>query len=96
MLVQSILRNMNSECPRRLLGEGLGSCSIEELHQIEQQLEKSVGKIRARKVNLKAIKIHDFHNIYESQLIRMRKPWSVLADSSFQGTNRRTKRKGNL
>ncbi|KAB1200892.1 MADS-box protein SOC1 [Morella rubra] len=37
---------------RRLLGEGLGSCSIEELHQIEQQLEKSVGKIRARKTQV--------------------------------------------
>ncbi|XP_031285340.1 MADS-box protein SOC1 isoform X2 [Pistacia vera] len=37
---------------RKLLGEGLGSCSIEELQQIEQQLEKSVSNIRARKVHL--------------------------------------------
>lgn len=36
---------------RKLLGEGLGSCSIEELQQVEHQLEKSVTKIRARKVN---------------------------------------------
>ncbi|KAJ9680831.1 hypothetical protein PVL29_019983 [Vitis rotundifolia] len=35
---------------RKLLGEGLGSCSIEELQQIEQQLERSVSCIRARKV----------------------------------------------
>ncbi|KAJ9680832.1 hypothetical protein PVL29_019983 [Vitis rotundifolia] len=34
---------------RKLLGEGLGSCSIEELQQIEQQLERSVSCIRARK-----------------------------------------------
>uniref|UniRef100_A0A2P2M8Z7 MADS-box protein SOC1 isoform X1 n=1 Tax=Rhizophora mucronata TaxID=61149 RepID=A0A2P2M8Z7_RHIMU len=34
---------------RKLLGEGLGSCTIEELQQLEQQLEKSVSNIRARK-----------------------------------------------
>ncbi|KAK7294971.1 hypothetical protein RJT34_17872 [Clitoria ternatea] len=34
---------------RKLLGEGLGSCSLEELQQIEQQLEKSVSSVRARK-----------------------------------------------
>jgi len=32
----------------------LGSCSIEELQEIEQQLEGSVSKIRARKVNFKS------------------------------------------
>lgn len=32
------------------MGEGLGSCSLEELQQIEQQLEKSVSTVRARKV----------------------------------------------
>ncbi|XP_059456278.1 MADS-box protein SOC1 [Corylus avellana] len=37
---------------RRLLGEGLGSCSIEELQEIEQQLEGSVSKIRARKTQV--------------------------------------------
>ncbi|KAL8114262.1 hypothetical protein AgCh_021204 [Apium graveolens] len=35
---------------RKLLGEGLGSCSISELQQIEQQLEKSVCTVRARKM----------------------------------------------
>jgi hypothetical protein len=34
------------------MGEGLGSCSMEELQQIEQQLEKSVSVVRARKVSL--------------------------------------------
>jgi len=36
---------------RKLLGEGLGSCSLEELQQIEQQLERSVSNVRARKVS---------------------------------------------
>lgn len=34
---------------RRLLGENLASCSLEELQQLETQLERSVTKIRARK-----------------------------------------------
>ncbi|KAG6748026.1 hypothetical protein POTOM_047921 [Populus tomentosa] len=34
---------------RKLLGECLGSCTIEELQQIEHQLERSVSTIRARK-----------------------------------------------
>lgn len=37
---------------RKLLGEGLGSCSINELQQIEQQLEKSVCTVRARKMQV--------------------------------------------
>ncbi|KAL5796308.1 hypothetical protein ACOSQ2_001128 [Xanthoceras sorbifolium] len=37
---------------RRLLGEGLGSCTIEELQQIEQQLERSVSNVRARKTQV--------------------------------------------
>ncbi|KAL6495440.1 MADS-box protein soc1-like [Orobanche gracilis] len=34
---------------RKLLGEGLGTCTIEELQQLERQLERSVNIIRARK-----------------------------------------------
>ncbi|KAF7138077.1 hypothetical protein RHSIM_Rhsim07G0096200 [Rhododendron simsii] len=34
---------------RKLLGDCVESCSIEELHQIEQQLETSLSNIRARK-----------------------------------------------
>ncbi|KAK9758015.1 hypothetical protein RND81_01G200900 [Saponaria officinalis] len=34
---------------RRLLGENLGTCNLEELRQLETQLEKSVTKIRAKK-----------------------------------------------
>lgn len=37
---------------RRLLGEGLDSCSVEELQQTENQLERSLTKIRARKNHL--------------------------------------------
>ncbi|XP_071932556.1 MADS-box protein SOC1 isoform X2 [Coffea arabica] len=34
---------------RKLLGEGLVSCTVEELQQLERQLERSVNCIRARK-----------------------------------------------
>ncbi|XP_010692327.2 MADS-box protein SOC1 [Beta vulgaris subsp. vulgaris] len=34
---------------RRLLGENLGSCTLEELQQLENQLERSVSIIRAKK-----------------------------------------------
>ncbi|KAM7512050.1 hypothetical protein LguiB_010925 [Lonicera macranthoides] len=37
---------------RKLLGEGLGSCTVEEIVRIEQQLEKSVGTIRAKKMEV--------------------------------------------
>ncbi|XP_058105615.1 MADS-box protein SOC1 isoform X2 [Magnolia sinica] len=37
---------------RKLLGESLGSCPIEELQQIESQLERSLSSIRARKTQL--------------------------------------------
>ncbi|KAE8715250.1 MADS-box transcription factor 50 [Hibiscus syriacus] len=37
---------------RKLLGEGLGSCTLQELQQIEQQLEKSVSIIRAKKTQV--------------------------------------------
>lgn len=37
---------------RRLLGESLDSCSVEELEQVEQLLERSLNNIRARKNTL--------------------------------------------
>nr|AQM52282.1 SOC1 [Monotropa hypopitys] len=37
---------------RKLLGEGLGSCTFEELVHIEQQLERSASTIRARKMEV--------------------------------------------
>ncbi|CAN1308346.1 MADS-box protein SOC1 [Linum perenne] len=40
---------------RRLMGEDLGSCTLEDLQQIEQQLESSVCVVRARKVPISFI-----------------------------------------
>ncbi|KAK4837220.1 hypothetical protein QYF36_003753 [Acer negundo] len=37
---------------RRLLGQELGSCSIDELQEIDGQLEQSLRRIRARKAQL--------------------------------------------
>lgn len=37
---------------RKLLGESVGLCTIEELQQLEQQLESSVNRIRARKTQV--------------------------------------------
>ncbi|KAF8380378.1 hypothetical protein HHK36_027863 [Tetracentron sinense] len=42
---------------QKLLGESLGSCSIEELQQTEDQLEQSLSNIRARKNQLYKEKI---------------------------------------
>ncbi|GKU89437.1 hypothetical protein SLEP1_g3574 [Rubroshorea leprosula] len=36
---------------RKLLGQGLGSCSVEELQEIGSQLEQSLKNIRARKIH---------------------------------------------
>ncbi|KAL5565438.1 hypothetical protein UlMin_028602 [Ulmus minor] len=45
---------------RKLLGEGLGSCSIKDLQQVEQQLERSVSKVRARKAEVFKQQIEHF------------------------------------
>ncbi|PSS09620.1 MADS-box protein [Actinidia chinensis var. chinensis] len=37
---------------RKLLGEGLGSCTFEELQQIEHQLERSVSSVREKKMQV--------------------------------------------
>ncbi|KAK9145072.1 hypothetical protein Sjap_004975 [Stephania japonica] len=37
---------------RKLIGEGLSSCSIDELHELEKHLEKSLTKVRDRKNHL--------------------------------------------
>lgn len=42
---------MKFEYYRKLLGDGLELCPIDELQQVENQLERSLAKIRARKVN---------------------------------------------
>ncbi|KZV16521.1 MADS-box protein [Dorcoceras hygrometricum] len=37
---------------RKFLGEGLGTCSIQELQILERQLDRSIGIIRAKKMSL--------------------------------------------
>ncbi|KAH7850128.1 hypothetical protein Vadar_028319 [Vaccinium darrowii] len=45
---------------RRLLGEGLELCTNEELQQIEQQLERSVSKVRSRKMQVFKKQVNQF------------------------------------
>lgn len=40
---------------RKLLGHNLGSCSMDELHEIDNQLERSLKSIRARKVDFMCV-----------------------------------------
>jgi hypothetical protein len=35
---------------RKILGENLGECSVEELHTLEVKIEKSLQTIRGKKV----------------------------------------------
>nr|AXY87490.1 MADS-box protein-like protein [Cymbidium goeringii] len=37
---------------RKLMGENLESCSVEELHELESRLEQSIRKVRGRKSHL--------------------------------------------
>ncbi|XP_061363745.1 MADS-box protein SOC1-like isoform X1 [Gastrolobium bilobum] len=50
----SMMKNIDllEASKRKLMGEDLGSCSIEELQQIEQQLDRSVSNVRARKTQI--------------------------------------------
>ncbi|KAG8653624.1 MADS-box protein SOC1 isoform X2 [Manihot esculenta] len=56
---------------RKLLGEGLGACTIEELQQIEQQLERSVSNIRARK-----------NQVFKEQIERLKEKEKQLEDEN--------------
>ena len=49
--IRIISCNLYINC-RKLLGEGIDACSIEELQQLENQLERGLTRIRAKKVNL--------------------------------------------
>ncbi|KAK4379334.1 hypothetical protein RND71_001196 [Anisodus tanguticus] len=53
---------------RKLLGEGLGSCTLEEVQQIEKQLERSVSTIRARKMQ-----------VFREQMERLKEEEKALA-----------------
>ncbi|XP_071717809.1 MADS-box protein SOC1-like [Rutidosis leptorrhynchoides] len=56
---------------RKLLGEGLGTSTIEELLQVEQQLERSVRIIRARKMQ-----------VYTEQIEQLQAKEKMLADEN--------------
>ncbi|KAK6918454.1 Transcription factor, K-box [Dillenia turbinata] len=57
---------------RKLLGEGIASCSIEELQQIENQLEKSVSCIRFRKTQ-----------VFNEQIVQLKeKEKNLLAENA--------------
>ncbi|CAN4111670.1 unnamed protein product [Withania somnifera] len=70
---------------RKLLGESLGSCSLEELQQLEKQLEKSVSTIRARKMQ-----------VFREQMERLKEKEkaltaeNVLLRKKFEGFQERT------
>nr|CAJ38368.1 MADS-box transcription factor [Plantago major] len=53
---------------RKLLGEGIGACSLEELQQLETQLERSVTSIRTRKTQL-----------YKQQIEQLKEKTKALA-----------------
>ncbi|XP_022924421.1 MADS-box protein SOC1-like [Cucurbita moschata] len=53
---------------RKLLGEGLGSSSYEELQQIEKQLERSLAHVKARK-----------YEIYKEQIEQLKEKEKYLA-----------------
>ncbi|KAG4119556.1 hypothetical protein ERO13_D11G087800v2 [Gossypium hirsutum] len=53
---------------RKLLGENLGSCTLEGLQQIEQQLERSVTRVRARKAK-----------VFKDQIEKLKEKEEVLA-----------------
>uniref|UniRef100_A0A7N0V0P3 Suppressor of overexpression of constans 1 n=1 Tax=Kalanchoe fedtschenkoi TaxID=63787 RepID=A0A7N0V0P3_KALFE len=53
---------------RKLLGEGLGACTLEELQKLEQQMERSVTRIRGRKTE-----------VFKEQIERLKEKEKALA-----------------
>ncbi|KAG5626817.1 hypothetical protein H5410_012035 [Solanum commersonii] len=53
---------------RKFLGEGLQSCTLQEVQQIEKQLERSVSTIRARKLQ-----------VFKEQVERLEEKEKILA-----------------
>lgn len=60
---------------RKFLGEGLGACSIEELQRIEQQLERSLSNVRARKVQ-----------VFKEQIEQLKEKEKALLDENAKLT----------
>ncbi|RZB58115.1 MADS-box protein SOC1 [Glycine soja] len=60
---------------RKFLGEGLGACSIEELQWIQQQLERSLSNVRARKIQ-----------VFKEQIEQLKEKEKVLLDENAKLT----------
>nr|QXO37014.1 MADS-box protein SOC1 [Paphiopedilum callosum] len=56
---------------RKLMGEGLVSCSVEELHELESQLEQSLSKVRGRK-----------NQLLEKQIAQLKEREGVLLEEN--------------
>nr|AST47887.1 plantlet formation related protein [synthetic construct] len=53
---------------RKLLGEDLGACTLEELQKLEQQMERSVARVRGRKTE-----------VFKEQIERLKEKEKALA-----------------
>ncbi|QCE02852.1 MADS-box transcription factor [Vigna unguiculata] len=60
---------------RKFLGEGVGSCSVEELLRIEQQLERSLSIVRARKLQ-----------VFREQIEQLKQKEKALTDENAKLT----------
>ncbi|XP_058759769.1 MADS-box protein SOC1-like [Vicia villosa] len=58
---------------RNFLGEGLGTCSIDELQRIEQQLERSITKVRAKKIQ-----------VYREQIVQLKEKEKTLVAENIR------------
>nr|AGK07583.1 SOC1 [Dendrobium hybrid cultivar] len=56
---------------RKLMGENLESCSAEELHELESQLEESISKVRGRK-----------NHLLEEQVVQLKERERVLLEEN--------------
>ena len=56
---------------RKLLGQSLGPCSLEELHEVGSQLEKSLSKVRARK-----------NQLFDEQIKQLKAKEKLLAEEN--------------
>ncbi|XP_060218719.1 MADS-box protein SOC1-like [Lycium barbarum] len=80
---------LESSKRKLLLGEGLGSCSLEAVQQIEKQLERSLSIIRARKMQ-----------VFREQMERLKEKEKALAAENamlrekFGGLQQRQKSSG--
>nr|AKM28409.1 suppressor of overexpression of constans1 [Phalaenopsis aphrodite subsp. formosana] len=56
---------------RKLMGENLESCSVEELHELETELEQSISKVRWRK-----------NRLLEEQVVQLKEKEKVLLEEN--------------